>query len=495
MSTNSLRISTLLDCPLLSDREATERAFAITITVPRSQPDANRLPLNLALVIDRSGSMAGLKLDYVKRAACHLLDILQESDQAAVVVYDDRIQVLAESAPLDTTRREALKRQIREMHSGNSTALCAGWLTGAEQVAEHFLERGVNRTLLLTDGLANVGETSPDVIGRHASELRQRGVGTSTFGVGADYNQFLLSTMAERGGGQYHFIESPQQIPEMFQRELGELLAIEARQATLRIAAPEGVTLRLLGDLPHEASGHSLQIPLGDLHAGREITFVIEVKTKAEPMGRRMPVALELNSIARDGARAVTTSEAMFTYAPHDEAAKAAVDVTVRQKVAEMEMAAAEAEALAMAYRGDVQGGAGRMRQAYSLHAPSLREDVAMDFAEIAGHFEERMVSPMAQKQRHADNYARRQSRLQQPVEPPPPPSKFWVYENKPDGHKVRIHLASCSFCNDGRGIHAHAGEENGRWIGFADFASALEAAQKLNGNLSYCKHCRPDNI
>jgi Ca-activated chloride channel homolog len=416
MSANSIRIDTLLDCPLLSDREVTGRALLVTVTVPQSEARVDRLPLNLALVVDRSGSMQGLKLDYVKRAACHILDLLRESDQVAVVAYDDEIQALTPSARLTGATREELKRKIREMYAGNSTALCAGWLTGAEQVAEHYLERGVNRALLLTDGLANVGETRPEAIARHASELRQRGVSTSTFGVGADYNHFLLSTVAERGGGQYHFIESPHQIPEMFQKELGELLSIEARQATLRVVAPSGVTLRLLSDLPHEVGAGLLHIPVGDLHAGREVAFAMEIQAPAEPMGRRLRLGLELAYLNRNGERAVVTSDVFFTYAPHTEAVSAPVEAVVLQKAAEMKMAAAEAQALEMAYRGDMGGGAQVLCAAFSANQPALDADTAEEYEHFAFDFCEQMSSPMDQKRRHAANYARRQSRTEPPT-------------------------------------------------------------------------------
>ena len=92
---------------------------------------------------------------------------------------------------------------------------------------------GVNRTLLLTDGLANIGITDPAELERHASELRQRGVATSTFGVGADFDERLLQAMADAGGGHFYFIESAAQIRDHMTSEVGESLDVVARGVEL----------------------------------------------------------------------------------------------------------------------------------------------------------------------------------------------------------------------------------------------------------------------
>ena len=121
----------------------------------------------------------------------------------------------------------------------DSTDLCGGWLAGCEQVARFIEGEGLGRCLLLTDGLANQGVTDRDEIVTHARELRRRGVVTSTFGVGADFDERLLQQMADAGAGHFYFIERAVQIPDLFASELGETLDVVASGVTLTIETPE----------------------------------------------------------------------------------------------------------------------------------------------------------------------------------------------------------------------------------------------------------------
>ncbi|MGH8545902.1 MAG: vWA domain-containing protein, partial [Gammaproteobacteria bacterium] len=129
------------------------------------------------------------------------------------------------------------------MDARGTTALAEGWFRGAEQVALHQDERCVNRVLLLTDGLANVGVTDPDQLEAHA-ELHRRGIQTTTFGVGADFDEALLERIALAGGGNFYFIEDAKQIPDFLTSELGEILEVVARDVAIEFQTPIGLTVR-----------------------------------------------------------------------------------------------------------------------------------------------------------------------------------------------------------------------------------------------------------
>ncbi len=139
---------------------------------------------------------------------------------------DDRVTLLAPSEQITTHGRQRLKGVINGLTPGGWTDLAGGWLEGCREIAAHPEQQGVNRALLLTDGLANRGITDIEELTHHARQLRQRGVATSTFGVGLDFNEHLLEGLATEGGGYFYFMERPDQIPQMFQRELGELLTV-----------------------------------------------------------------------------------------------------------------------------------------------------------------------------------------------------------------------------------------------------------------------------
>ena len=158
--------------------------------------------------------MSGDKLRVAKAAVAEAIARLGPQDRFSVVAYDDVVDVvIASTAAAGELRRAALER-LGTIEARGSTNLGEGWLRGCEQVAGHLLERGVNRCLLLTDGLANVGITDSDELARHAAELRARGVSTSTFGVGNDFDERLLQSLADAGGGHFYYIADAPQIAD-----------------------------------------------------------------------------------------------------------------------------------------------------------------------------------------------------------------------------------------------------------------------------------------
>ena len=161
----------------------------LELTFPDPPAGKDRLPLHVALVLDRSGSMSGEKIRVAKVAVEEAISRLRPDDRFSVVVYDDVVDVVIESTRASAEARRGAIERLRSVDARGSTNLGEGWLRGCEQVAGHLVERGVNRCLLLTDGLANIGITDPEALASHAAELRARGVSTSTFGVGNDFDE------------------------------------------------------------------------------------------------------------------------------------------------------------------------------------------------------------------------------------------------------------------------------------------------------------------
>ncbi|MCU0483065.1 MAG: VWA domain-containing protein [Chloroflexi bacterium] len=202
------------------------RHLLVRVVAPAGDRRAERLPLTVALVLDRSGSMSGPKIALAKQAVDRALSALDDSDRVAIVVYDDQVDVVAPLAPARREAKSLARERLAAIDARGTTNLAGGWLAGCEQVALGQAGERVARTLLLTDGLANVGITDPAELERHAGELRRRGVATSTFGVGADFDEALLQAMAGAGGGHFYYIERPAQIPDLIASELGEALDV-----------------------------------------------------------------------------------------------------------------------------------------------------------------------------------------------------------------------------------------------------------------------------
>lgn len=237
-----------------------------------------RTPLNISLVLDRSGSMAGDKMENAKRTAKAVIDRLGPEDMVSIVNYDDQVEVSFAQGPVRD--KEDLRRRIDRISDRGSTALAAGMQEGYRQVQSKKREGYVNRVLLLTDGLANVGLTDPTAIRRITrDEYTNRGIAISTFGLGADYNEDLLTGMAEVGGGNYYFIERGEQIAGIFDRELKGLLNVLALDAKATIKLPSGTMCEKVYGYPYDVVDGAITIRLSDIYANDEKGVLIRLRS------------------------------------------------------------------------------------------------------------------------------------------------------------------------------------------------------------------------
>jgi len=246
---------------------------------PAPQGSGPRPPLNLSLVIDRSGSMGGAPLEMAKQATQVAIRALQPHDRVSVVTFDDAVEVLIPSQLV--TDPEALCQQVARVRSGGSTALHAGWLEGATLTAQYHQLQTLNRVLLLSDGQANDGEQRPAVIAEHVKGLTARGVGTSTIGLGRSYDEDLLKGMADAGDGNYEHIEDAEALPGYFEAELQGLTRTTGQTVSLGVEPnPElgAAQVRVLNALPMNALGRS-QLP--NLISGRPVEVVLTLSLTA----------------------------------------------------------------------------------------------------------------------------------------------------------------------------------------------------------------------
>ena len=275
------------------------RYVLVEVTAPPATQTAVRPKANVAFVLDRSGSMGGenkfgLALDAVR----HGISRLAPTDRFSVVVFDTEIDVVAPAQAATPAAKDAAYRALGHVGPRGGTNLGGGWLRGAEQVAAALDPDGVNRVLLLTDGQANEGITDPAELGRHASELRIRGIHTATFGVGQDFDEALLGVMADAGGGAFRFIAKPEEIPALIGSEVGELLEVTARDAKLRIAGPTGLRVGCLSPFPVEHAAIGSVLSLGDMVADQVVRLVMKLGFPLGEVGRETGVILEVTDRA-----------------------------------------------------------------------------------------------------------------------------------------------------------------------------------------------------
>jgi secreted protein with Ig-like and vWFA domain len=402
------------DRTLIRSAARSTRYVRVAFTAPQVERRRVRLPVNVALVLDRSGSMSGGKLDLAREAAEAALALLNPDDRFAVVVYDDRVDVVAASGPATVSARSRAADRLRGIAPRGSTDLCAGWLTGCEQVGREIDEESIGRCLLLTDGLANHGITDHSELTRHAGELRSRGVATSTLGVGDDFDERLLQAMAEAGGGNAYYLRDAEQISEYLESEIGEALEVVARGATLVVGLPAGATARPLGRQRARQSGHTLRIELDDLVSGQEVELVVAVRFPGGRDGSQADALFSLED--RDRALGATEQRLSWTYASHRENDHQPRELTVARAVARFYAAQARTEAVNRNRDGDLEAARKVLRATADRirsYAGSDREllDLVRELERESERYSEAVLAAPALKEAAYLNFAVARSR------------------------------------------------------------------------------------
>ena len=260
--------------------------YRINVSAAAPGAKSERTPLSLSLVLDRSGSMNGDKIATAKSAALAVLDRLDARDQVALVIFDNEIELLHPASLATPEAKQRMANALQRVHARSNTALHEGWLTGCRAIAaDHTPDGRLARCFLLTDGLANVGLTDPEQIAAQAADVRRNtGIGTSTFGVGVDYDEGLLGPMAVAGGGQFHHLRTPQDIASTFVGELGDMLAVAAGQVRIELQFEANTEIEVVSEywsgLPAEHGAPDREageasILIGDLMPGEERHAVI----------------------------------------------------------------------------------------------------------------------------------------------------------------------------------------------------------------------------
>jgi Ca-activated chloride channel family protein len=267
-----------------------------------------RTPLNISIVIDRSGSMQGVKMGYAKKAAKGMIDELQPTDFVSVVMYDNAIDSVQE--PIAVGNKDLIKAKIDKITPRGSTNLWGGTERGYEYALKNYKPGFINRVLLISDGLANIGITDSSVIRKKVLAFKdEQGITLSTFGVGLDYNETLMTDMAETGAGNYYFIDSPDQMMGMFQNEFNSMLKVIAQNAELRIRLPKGVKVDKTYPLPYTQIGDIVIIRLRDLFAEETKSILLRLRLQDRITGPLKFSATLSYTDALDGQQKSVTNE------------------------------------------------------------------------------------------------------------------------------------------------------------------------------------------
>ncbi|MGH7514654.1 MAG: vWA domain-containing protein [Gemmatimonadales bacterium] len=340
-----------------------------------------RAPINVSLVLDRSGSMSGAPLEAAKGAAARFASFLGPQDRIAVVVFDDGVRTIFGPAAGGS---EAAAEAIARVQAGGSTNLSGGWLKGRTLVEQGWVE-GTNRVVLLTDGQANQGIVEPTrLVGlaHHAAEGR---VSTTCMGFGRDFNEDLLESMASAGAGNYWYVESNDQMAGIFDGEIEGLVALAAQnvEVEVRLSHPgvAGVSfLQSYPVTPTEAGGWKVQ--LHDLYATspRALGLVFHVEDVGE-LGKAQlgEVRIEADLVTEDGIEHRTTVMPVFANLDGEDR----VEPVVEQTFLRFRAARAREEAVRQADQGDFDSAASCLREAAAALTTSAAPDLAEEIDDL----------------------------------------------------------------------------------------------------------------
>lgn len=329
----------------------------ISIRGRGQESQEQHVPLNIALVLDRSGSMSGARLAAAKDAATMALSRLAPGDTIALVVYNHNVDILEPAAPLGASF-DRYRAKIEGLRASGTTALYAGVAAGGHEVRRFLSPHKVNRVILLSDGLANVGPSTPAEAANLGRELAGDGISVTTIGLGLDYNEDLMTRLAAASDGNHAFVESPDDLAEIFNREFGDAQAVMAQDAEIEIDCGEAFEpLRFLGRTG-EISGRRARVKLAHIIAKNERYVLLELSPKLRGEHRNVPVA-EIRARYLDLAsknRREETLKVEAAFSPSREEAEASLNKGVMAEVAAQTATEESEKAIELRDKGDAAG-------------------------------------------------------------------------------------------------------------------------------------------
>jgi len=265
--------------PMRSTLKAGEKQTTwLRVGLEGFQIEANkkRAPVNLAIVLDKSGSMSGEKITQARRAAIDAISLLGSDDIVSIITYDTTVSVLVPATKM--TDRESIAKAINSIQADGNTALFAGVSKGAAEVRKFLDKEHVNRIVLLSDGIANSGPSTPGELGALGASLMKENISVSTLGLGLSYNEDLMVQLAKKSGGNHHFIEKSTELADIFRREFEDVFSVVAQSVEQKIQIAEGIRpVRVLGN-DSDINGQQVVTRMNQIYSRQNKYVVIEVE-------------------------------------------------------------------------------------------------------------------------------------------------------------------------------------------------------------------------
>jgi Ca-activated chloride channel family protein len=274
-ATEPITLTARLAQPVMKSGERQTNFLRIGLNGCAPQRNAERTPVNVALVIDRSGSMSGERIAQAREAAIMAIKRLDDKDIASLVIFDDRIDVPVPAQKV-ADHNYFIDRILQVAARGN-TAIYAGVNTAAAEVRKFKDAHRLNRVVLLSDGQANVGPSQPDDFAQLGRKLLAEGISVSTIGLGADYNEDLMLQLARAADGNHAFAGAPTDLIQIFNREFDDVLASCAQMVSIDVELAPGVHAVRALSRDGTIDGAHARFQLAQVYAATEHYVLMEV--------------------------------------------------------------------------------------------------------------------------------------------------------------------------------------------------------------------------
>ena len=247
---------------------------------------ANFHNVDMVIVLDRSGSMKGSKIKNARAAVLNLLSNLSSKDRFALITYSDGVSQVSKLLDVSDANRKHMEALIRSVRAGGGTNLGAGLQTGINLLLSASHNGNSGKVILISDGLANKGITSPQVLGNMAGVAVEKEFAVSTLGVGIDFNEQLMTNIADKGAGNYYYLENPDAFAEVFQKEFFYTQITAVNGVSVHLSLPNGISLINAAGYPITVQNNHAVFHPGDLRSNQTRKLFLTLKVPSERVGQ-----------------------------------------------------------------------------------------------------------------------------------------------------------------------------------------------------------------
>ncbi len=354
--TTQIKLSTNMATAVMEADKRQTAFLKVSLTGFDVDEQQDRIPANIAIVLDKSGSMSGQKIEFARQAAIHAISQLNQDDIVSVVTYDNQVQIIVPSTKV--TNKARINRLINGIKASGNTALFAGVSKGAAELRKFLSQNQVNRVILLSDGLANVGPKSPSELGQLGASLSKEGISVTTIGLGLGYNEDLMTQLAGFSDGNHAFVEKPSDLVKIFQYEFGDVLSVVAQDVNIIIECDDNIRpIRVLGRAG-DIIGNKVSVRMNQLYSGQEKFILLEVEVPEHKANTNVDIAsvkIDYNNLYTHSRQKLNDS-ASVTFSTSKQEVEESIDAEVYESSVEQVANEYSKKAVELRDKGDISG-------------------------------------------------------------------------------------------------------------------------------------------